>query len=256
MEENIVIGQLTRRFRPAILGGMIVSAAFVLLTVDSARAISHTPLDSILRKCVKGGRVDYAGIKKKAADRLDAYVEAVGKAALPSTSSARLAFYLNAYNALVIKAVVDRWPAIKSVMKVPGFFKRIKYRVAGKTVTLDQLENKIIRPEFKDARVHFALVCGARSCPPLSSRAFSSSNVQSKLERLTKRFINSRLGVKKSKSGEYKVSQLFNWYADDFKRAAGSVGKFLAKYHTKDGAALATQTTFAFQRYSWALNSK
>ena len=139
----------------------LLALGLVLLSTTPAAALSHKPFDTILRTYVKNGRVDYAGIKANAKTNLDAYVKSLASASPGSSANAKKAFYFNAYNAIVIKAVVDRWPEVKSVLKVPGFFKRLRYTVAGRKVTLDQLEKKVILGEFKDARTHFALVCAA-----------------------------------------------------------------------------------------------
>lgn len=232
-----------------------MALAALLALPGDAQALSHKPFDKILRTYVKNGRVDYGGIKAKAKAQLDAYVAALGKARAGGSRHAQKAFYFNAYNALVIKAVVDRWPNVTSVLKVPGFFKRIKYKVAGRSVTLDQLEKKLILAKYKDARTHFALVCAARSCPPLRSRAFSARGLDRVLDGLAKRFINGRNGVVRS-GGGFKISKLFEWYAADFVAAEGSVGKYLAKYHQKHADKLRAASSFSYLRYNWALNKK
>jgi hypothetical protein len=250
----------TRRTRPALLPGALALTLTLALTLalapGTARAISHAPLDRLLRKHVRGGKVDYQGIKDRSRAELEAYVSAVGRARPAGMGrQARLAFYLNAYNALVLKGVVDRLPGITSVMKVRGFFDRIKHEVGGRKVTLNDLENKIIRPTFKEPRIHFALVCGARSCPPLRAGAFHAKGLERVLERLTRDFINSPSGVR-VEGGKVQVSQLFKWYARDFEAAAGSVGKYLARYHGKHAGLLARQTKLKHLHYSWALNKR
>lgn len=220
-----------------------------------AHAFSHAPLDALLKKHVRRGKVDYQGIKSTSQAQLDAYVAAVGKARIGAMSrQTRLAFYLNAYNALVIKGVVDRLPGLSSVMKVKGFFDKQRHLVAGKRVTLNQLENTIIRPTFKEPRIHFALVCGARSCPPLRAAAFRAAGLDGVLERLARNFINSGYGVQ-VKGDAVKVSQLFKWYAADFEQASGSVGKYLARYHKTHAERLPT-AKLGYLHYSWALNKK
>jgi hypothetical protein len=220
------------------------------------RKVSGTALwDSLLKRHCKGGRLDYAGIHAKDRQALASFASWVGRRAPSGSKQTRLAFYLNAYNALVVKALVDRWPQPGGVMKVPGFFKKIRHRVGGKSVTLDQLENKIIRPTFKEPRIHFALVCGARGCPPLRCRAFYGGGLDRVLEGLARRFINGRLGVREE-DGKLRVSKLFSWYAGDFKAAAGSVGKYLAGYHRKLGQRLSEATDLSYLPYSWALNNR
>lgn len=235
---------------------LIVVAAAAPAWAD--RTFDHGPFDRTLKAHVKRGRVDYAGIKKdksKSAE-LERYVKALGSASLSGMGKQdRLAFYLNAYNALVIDAVVKRWPKISGVMKVKGFFDKITHRVAGRRVTLNQLENKIIRPTFKDARIHFALVCGARSCPPLRSGAFKGASLEKVLDRLTRDFINSKKGVQVGPGDKVRVSQIFKWYAADFKKAAGSVPKYLARYRKQQSDRITQAGRLAYLPYSWSLNN-
>jgi hypothetical protein len=234
----------------------ILTLAVIAALAPAARAaVSHEPFDAILKKHVKRGRVDYEGIKRESRAALDGYVKALGKARLAGASrNEKLAFYLNAYNALVIKSVVDRLP-VESVMKVPGFFKRHRHTVAGRRVTLDELEHGIIRPTFKDARVHFALVCAARSCPPLRAAAFHAGSVDGVLDRLAKSFVNSWSGVR-IQGARVRVSQIFNWFADDFRKSAGSVGRFLARYHEKHAGLLKRTRRFEHLPYDWSLNKQ
>jgi hypothetical protein len=231
----------------------------ILLSAGSAWAgFEHAPLDALLRRHVERGRVDYDAIKRSDRDRakLEAYVRSLAKAKVDTLDKQQqLAFYLNAYNALVLRAVVRRRPKLKRVMDVEGFFKQHTYRVAGRELTLDQLENKLIRPRFRDPRIHFALVCAARSCPPLQERAFRGATLERTLERLTRAFINSPRGVRLGQ-GKPRISKIFDWYAADFRAAAGSVGKYLARYHARGAASLGATRTFAFLPYDWALNIK
>jgi len=235
---------------------LLLPLLLLSLPAGSALAFSHGGFDRILRTYVKSGRVDYGGIKENARARLDAYVTALAQVRLTSMSrNERLAFYLNAYNALVIKAVVDRWPEIESVIKIKGFFDRFRYRVAGRELTLNQLENEVIRPTFADPRIHFALVCAARSCPPLRARAFRARGLGRVLDRLARGFVNSWRGVRK-RGERFRVSKLFKWYAQDFVREAGSVGAYLARYHRKWAGELGEAKDLGFLGYSWTLNKK
>ena len=234
----------------------LLTALALVAPAASAHAFDHSPYQSLLTSHVKHGRVSYAGIRgdRAARTRLNGYVASLGRASIAKLGrEAQLAFFLNAYNALVIKAVVDRMP-LSSVMKVKGFFKRFKHRVAGRDVTLDQLENSIIRPRFKEPRIHFALVCAAKSCPPLSSRAFSARSLERHLDGLARAFINGPHGVQ-VKGGKATISKLFQWYEGDFKAAAGSLGKYLARYDKKN-AALLVKGGFSYLHYNWELNQR
>jgi hypothetical protein len=232
----------------AVVAGLAVCWPLV------AAAVDHGAFDRILRDHVKRGRVDYAAIKARAKKDLDRYVHALSQAKLDGLSRGeKLALYLNAYNANVIKAVVERYP-LASVAKVKGFFDRKKIRVAGSTLTLNALEHQVIRKRFAEPRIHFALVCAARSCPPLPSRAFSAKRLEQDLERLTRSFLNSREGARITR-GRVTVSKLFEWYGEDFTRAAGSVGAFVAKYRDQ-GAERFRRGPVGFHPYDWALNDR
>ena len=235
----------------------VVAVLLVVGMATSAHAFDHGPFDAILRAHVSpDGKVDYAAIAARAKPQLAAYLERVAKAEIGSLPrNEQLAFYLNAYNAHVINQVVMRWPQLSKVTAVPGFFDALRHRVAGRSLTLNALEKGVILKRFRDPRVHFALVCGARSCPPLRNRAFSGSGLGATLDGLARRFVNSPLGLRAGPKG-FRLSQLFNWYRADFQGSAGGVGKFLAKYHRQHRAALEAASSFEYQPYDWSLNRR
>jgi hypothetical protein len=226
--------------------------------------IDHKPLHELLQRHVdKDGGVSYAALKADKEDRakLAAYLKAVHEAKPAEASKkAQLAYYINAYNAAVLNAVIERLP-VESVMKVDGFFNKIEHPIAGKQMTLDHLENKIIRPEFKDARVHFVLVCAAKSCPKLQRSALTEQNVEATLNRATRDFIRATSKLDADKK-TLTVSKLFEWFADDFKRdGGGDVRGFIARYMLPadapaDARAAITGATLATYEYDWALNAK
>lgn len=218
----------------------------------------HRAFDELLSSWVTDGRVAYRGWKAnaKARAKLAGYLGRLGKADLSRIrgSDAELTFWLNAYNACVIQAVLDRWP-IASVKKVPGFFKKRRFLLAGRRLTLDEIENRLIRPRFREARVHFALVCAAASCPPLPSRAFFSKDLRARLENLTRNFLQGPPGVEVVSPGKrINISRLFEWYRADFVAAAGSVWGFLRRYR-KD-LAKHPRPKIGFLEYDWSLNSR
>jgi Protein of unknown function, DUF547 len=208
--------------------------------------------DALLKAYVSGGKVDYAGFKKERA-QLDDFLSFVAKA----SSSQKLAFWINAYNAAVIAALLDEGLP-KKVTNVSGFFDAKKYTFAGKKMTLNELENKI-RADFKDPRIHFALNCGARSCPPLPAKAFRDSSLDKTLNDLTSKFLNGS-GVKVDEvKKEIQVTMLMNWYGDDFKEKEGSVEAYLKKWVTetiKKAALDAGGYKIGFLFYDWSINKK
>ncbi|MEM1348615.1 MAG: DUF547 domain-containing protein, partial [Myxococcota bacterium] len=172
-----------------------LAALPVLLHASDAHAddiVDHAPFHGLLQEHVDGrGMVDYKALLKKRA-ALDAYVDAVAGASVKGKSrKAKLAFYINAYNANVLKMVLDEWGSgvnkSRSVLKVDAFFDKKTVTVAGKKTSLNGLEKQLILPKFKDARVHFVLVCAALSCPPLQREALTEKNVHKIMNRATRK---------------------------------------------------------------------
>ncbi|MFU8802681.1 MAG: DUF547 domain-containing protein, partial [Bradymonadaceae bacterium] len=199
--------------------------------VQGGDVIDHSPFETLLGKYVDArGQVAYAGWARATADReaLKKYVDAVGRARVEGKSEAsRLAFYINAYNAIVLNSVLEKWP-VESVMKVDGFFTEEKHRVANREMTLDDLEhNKVIRVEFNEPRIHFVLVCAAKSCPRLLRNAMTEKNLEGHLNTAAREFIPA---ATTRQGNKVITSQLFNWFKVDFEKDAGSVAAYLAKY--------------------------
>ncbi|MCC6751695.1 MAG: DUF547 domain-containing protein [Deltaproteobacteria bacterium] len=236
--------------RPALFMAMLLWA-----TPARAADLDHTAWDRLLKAHVSAGRVNYAALAAGGRAELSAYLQAVARADPARMGrAAELAFYLNAYNALVVGQVVARWPKVVSVKELPGFFDRHTHVVGGRTLTLNELENAVLRPRFRDPRIHFALVCAARSCPPLASEAFRGATVERALERLTRAFLRSPAGVVLTPT-EVRLSRLFDWYASDF-GGAGKVLAFVARYHPAGSALLVPRRRVTFLAYDWALNGR
>ena len=215
--------------------------------------------DAVLTTAVKGENVDYGALVGNA--ELKTYLRWLENADLESmpTKEARLAFYINAYNALTLSSVLEYWPNIESVANVVpafGFFKTKKHRVAKQSVTLDELENRIIRSEFKDPRIHAALNCASRSCPPLSSFAFQASKLNRQLDDVFRRFANdTKRNHINIHDGTVSISKIFSWYSDDFKEAGGAAA-FLSRYigDLRKKMLLKNVKTIQYLPYDWSLN--
>ena len=225
-------------------------------------AFSHDLFDQVLQEHVdENGRVNYTKLKANP-EKFEAYLDLVA-AANPTEWSynEQLVFWINAYNALVIKGVINHYP-ITSVRKVKlfnGFFSRLKFQAAGKMYTLDQIEHGILREEFPDPRVHFALVCASSSCPPLQTRAFFPETIEESLETVTFNFIRNpeQVRIDRAKRRVH-VSKIFKWYKDDFKEGYDGVADFLADYLPAEDAEylLSTDITFSYLDYDWTLNDQ
>jgi hypothetical protein len=207
-------------------------------------------VDKLLHANVKAGKVNYKNISadKKDLDALVSYVAIKQKFSSPSEEKA---FYLNAYNVLVIKGIINNYPT-KGPMEIAGFFDKKQYTINGSNLTLNNIENDIVRKKFNDARIHFALVCGAKSCPPIQSYAFKPEKLNAQLELVTKQSMQNTLFTKiDSKNKKATISMLFNWYKDDFIKAKGSVLGFINSYLKSP---LPANTTIENYTYDWALN--
>ena len=208
----------------------------------------YSVYEQLLRRHVSAqGAVNYALLKTNKSS-LDSAVQIL-QAAPPQKSWSRneqLAYWLNAYNLFTLKLIVDNYPT-SSITNLDGGktwdVKRIA--IGGKKYSLNDIENNIIRPQFKDARSHFALNCAAKSCPPLHNEAFTAANVQDLLEKRTRAFIRS--SAMRLSPNEVKISKIFEWYAADF----GAIIPFLNRYAK---VKIAPNASIQYLEYDWKLN--
>ena len=208
----------------------------------------YTQADKFFKSHVKNGKVDYA--KAKTSSTLKTLVSRIEKTDLSSADDLnKKAFYINAYNLLVINAAAKAYP-IGSVLDTPGFFDKKKHRVAGQLTTLNNLEkDKLLKPT-KDARLHFVLVCGAIDCPPIVNFAYTPNNLDAQMEKQTRLALNNPTFIKVTGS-KVELSQIFKWYTNDFGGSQKSVIKFINKYR-KD--ILNPNAKFSYYNYNWQLN--
>lgn len=203
--------------------------------------------DVFFQKYVHPPQVDYAQIVAEP-DLLDQLVGEIENYDLSDKApTVQKAFWINAYNLLVIKAVVDKYP-ILSPKDVPGFFDRQLRAVAGEKMTLNELEKEKLLAAYADPRIHFALVCAARGCPPLLAEAYLPQKLAEQLEQATRQTLNDPQFIQRE--GEVvKVSQIFRWYISDF----GNIKNFLNQYLEQK---IDHQIALRYYPYDWALNEK
>ena len=220
---------------------------------------SHDLLDQVYKEHVENGKVHYTNLKANP-EKLEDYLDVLAWANPEEMSYAeQLAFWINAYNALVIKGVIDHYPtkSVRSVKFFGGFFSRLKFNVAREVYTLNQIEHDIIRQEFVDARVHFALVCASKSCPPLEGTVFLPETIEEQLDEVTLKFIRDPEKVRLDrKENIVYLSKIFEWYAADFTEGYDGVPDFLADYLPSADAefVLKEDVTFQYLDYDWVLN--
>ena len=210
--------------------------------------VDHSSWNTLLSKYVSpSGKVNYKGFKSDLA-ALNSYIQQLESISVKGLSrNEQLAFWINAYNAYTIKKIVDNYP-VSSITKLDGGkpwdVKWIK--LDGRTLSLNNIENDIIRPKFNEPRIHFAVNCAAKSCPPLLNKAWTSSNLEKYFEIQTKAFINSSR-YNSISSTKVEVSKIFEWYASDF----GDLITYLNKYSSSK---INTNATIIYKEYDWALN--
>lgn len=218
----------------------------------SAAADWREDYTELLQKYVIRNGVDYASWAANSADqaKLKSVVDAIGEEKLTGNRQDQLAYYINAYNAWILYYFVDGHPRENNnAIKRGIFFKTDGPVVAGEEMSFDDLENGIIRPEFDEPRIHFALNCGAKSCPPLFNRAFSGETLDADLTALAEDFLNNNSeGIRFSKSGKTAyVSEIFKWFSEDF----GDLKTFINQYRDEP---LGEDVKIRFQNYDWSRN--
>lgn len=207
--------------------------------------------DELLQKYVTAeGVVNYKGFKE---DPAFARCISIFENMSPDDSWSRpkeMAFWINVYNAFTIKLIVDNYP-LKSITDIKDPWKKDFIVLKGTKYTLDQIENQILRPKFKDPRIHFAINCASISCPKLNNRAFFDMSLDPMLDQMTREFIADKT---RNKIGpdKYEVSKIFEWFADDF-AMSGGVGKFINRYSK---VKIPAGATISYLEYNWNLNGK
>jgi hypothetical protein len=244
---------------------LLVSSVFAVAAVMAAED-PHAVWNRVVKKHVNAiGEVDYGALKSDRAD-LDAYVKWLGevspenKPALFPAKSDELAYYINAYNAFTTAGVVKSYPAksVRDLGLVFGFFRRDDYTMGGRKISLQDLENKIIRSDkYKEPRIHFAIVCASLSCPKLTPEAFTAANLERLLDAGARQFVNERRNVY-VKDGVVTISEIFKWYEGDFKWTASSALEFAKVYAAPDLKnaleKLPSKPQVKYFDYDWAIN--
>lgn len=223
----------------------------------------------LLENYVKKGLVDYASLKENRT-RLDSLVAAAGwKDLSQADDQTRLAFYINAYNIITVRSVVDAYP-VESIKDIGGVWTEKKWPVAGKELTLDQIEHEVIRKEFDEPRIHAAINCAAYGCPALAEVPYYPDRLDSLLMEASIRFARSdRYNEIDVGTGTVRLSAIFEWFGEDFiepyydenrfsgldKKQNAAVNFLLA--HLPDETAQELRSTdleVEYLEYDWSLN--
>lgn len=199
---------------------LVFATMLIMVTLSPGNSADINILyNELLARHVRNGLVDYSGLKKEETI-LDNYLRDMERADMSKFSeNGRFAFYINTYNAWTLKLVLGSYPEISSIKEIRNGYgspwKIPLIKVGGKFLTLDDIEHSILRPEFKDPRVHFAINCASRSCPPLAARAYEGTTLDKQLSEAATKFINDREN-NYFKGDTLHLSRIFYWFRKDF----------------------------------------
>lgn len=224
--------------------------AFAILYATSTSAQSFFEKSNLFFSTyVSNNTVDYKSLANDATNLKELIQEIENQDLTQLTEPDKKAFLINSYNLLVINQVVENWPTA-SVMDIGGFFDANKVLVAGKKMTLNDLENNEIRKTYNDPRVHFVLVCGAKGCPPIIKSAYLPETLNEQLDQQTKLALNNPSFIKIEQDGTVKISEIFNWYKQDFTES-GTVIDYINRYRNKP---ISNEVKPKYYPYDWSLN--
>ncbi len=213
---------------------------------------------ALLKKHVKNGRVNYDGFKKDEG-LLDAYLAVLSNTESRSlVGSRRFAFYINAYNAFTIKLVLTKFPGINSIKEAGSFFSspwsKKFISLQNRKVSLDYIEHEILRSEFKDPRVHFAINCASKSCPHLLNEPYQSKKLEIQLDSQAADFLSNRKNIF-IKGDTIFISKIFKWFKEDFSNnPLLFVKQYVPEELKKQIISMGESIKISYIDYDWSLN--
>jgi hypothetical protein len=262
-----------------------VSAPFGLANRDDT-PFDYDELSQVLANVDSEGMVDYSNLSANRRT-LDKFVERLGQLSPERYTrwqrEEKIAFWINAYNALTLLAIVDNYPIKSSfltsiiypknsIRQISGVWDNLQFEVIGKQLTLDEIEHEILRKEFDEPRIHVALVCAAKSCPPLRQEPFVGGKLNEQLDDQTRRLLadQSKFRIDRT-SNSVSLSKIFEWFGNDFENRYGTdrlfqghsspnraVLNFLRDYLPLADRTYLENTDFRlrFLDYDWSLNER
>lgn len=253
-----------------------LTALTALFLLTSPAAADDAAYDALLARYVSASadginRVDYARWNDSAGDRaaLNAYVAELA-AQRPSAFARERAFayWINLYNAVTLQVVLERYPvaSIRDIRSegtgldpraLIGPWRTKRVAVEGRRLSLDDVENTILRPTFRDPRVHYAINCASIGCPNLMPRAWRAETLEADLDAAARAYVNHPRGVSVNANGSLRVSSIYRWFRADFGGSDATVIAHLRRYASPELAArLSGATRIAGHGYDWALNER
>ena len=235
----------------------------VLMALSTATALpaageDHQLWNLVVGKYVDGnGRVAYRQLQTNDMPVLSKYLASLGEARIDGLpEKEQLAFWINAYNAMIVAGILDGYSA-ENALKRYRLFKSYSQVITGEKRTPDDVEHGTIRPKFRDPRTHFALVCASTSCPKLRQEAYVGSRIDDQLDDQTRRFLSdpSRNRIDPA-TATLELSAIFNWFKEDFTRDGRTLADFLSPYLTAQQVQLLRSKQPRYLDYDWTMNAQ
>ncbi|MBI4208192.1 MAG: DUF547 domain-containing protein [Deltaproteobacteria bacterium] len=219
------------------------------------------------------GQVDYKALKEDRAP-LDQFLEGIDKLDKKIyevwTPHEKIAFWINAYNSRTLQVIIDHYPMQpgllpslrfpkNSIRQIPGVWDELRFPVMGQDKTLGEIEHQILRKEFSEPRIHMALVCAAKGCPPLRNEPYSGAKLSQQLDDQTRRFVSNPQKFRIDQAnGTVYLSPIFKWFREDFEASYGTVINFIQRYLTETDRQflIAKELDLKYLDYDWSLNEQ
>ena len=247
----------------------LLTAGAISMTIAAGSAAAddtalHQPWDDILGTYVAAyddgvNRFDYGALQANADDsaKLEAYLESFADFDVEALEeNEQFAAYSNIYNALTVQHIVGRYP-VKSIRSgyLVGPWKRVFTVINGEEVSLDHIEHEILRVDFDDPRVHYAVNCAAFSCPNLQDEAWFGATLDSELDLAAAEYVNDPRGVTIRSNGTLQVSTIYKWFREDFGGSNDGVIDHLLEFAEPELAAqIEAKRRISKHEYDWTLN--
>jgi hypothetical protein len=224
-------------------------------------AVDHSAFADVLKHVDEHGMVDYAAIKAEPA-RLDAYLAELAAVKLDSLDEKeKLATLLNAYNAFTLKLIAERYP-IKSIKDIPEAerWKAVRWNLGGTVTSLDAIEHEMIRKGFNEPRIHFALVCAGKGCPPLRNEPYTGEKLDAQLDdQMRKTHASDGQWVTyDAETNTLTLTAIYKWFEGDFTKNAKSVPAWVGRFRPEVARAVESGNVpkVVYAEYDWGLNEK
>lgn len=245
-----IIHPVVKRIASIIIFSLIVSS------LHAQQSVSHHIWTELLQKHVNPyGKVNYKGFQEDE-DRLDEYLELLKKNHPDQYWKVedQKAYWINAYNAFTVKMILMHYP-LKTIMDIKKDGKDAWHipfiHLGDKLYTLDYIEHTMLLGQYNDSRIHFAINCTAKSCPPLKNKAYSPDNLDIELRLAARIFINDKR-FNLLERNHMQISEIFNWYKDDFLKEEPSVQVYINK--RTPHLEISPDASINYMKYNWDLN--